>query len=132
MLTGSTFKGIVLHTLLKPFQRIVGNISLSFGWIGNVIAEQAGLDHKQFSPTVPYSHTPPWLFVKPSVNFEIQQQSREWSKQVPVGRVAELYGTTLFRHTHSFQFHAVFIPHDKVHIKKKKTQTIYQCIQSRC
>ena len=37
---------------------------MSFGWIGNIKAAQAGLGHIQFSPTVPYSCTPPWLFIE--------------------------------------------------------------------
>lgn len=63
----------------------------SFGWIGNVVAEQAGLDQIKFIETVPVSNIPPWLFAMPMVNFEIKNQLKKIKKQGIDASVAPKY-----------------------------------------
>ncbi len=46
----------------------------SFGWIGHIKAENEVLCNMQCSSTVCYSVTPPWLFVMPTIDLNIQQQ----------------------------------------------------------
>ncbi|XP_061925778.1 uncharacterized protein LOC133664840 [Entelurus aequoreus] len=106
---------------------------MSFGWIGNVKAVQAGLGHILFSPTVPYSCTPPWLFIEPTIHFEIQQQLKKRNRQASAGGVAEGYlekhfsdKTLIFTDGSKDPDTgrtgaAVFIPQYKIHIKKRTT-----------
>lgn len=63
----------------------------SFGWIGDIKAKQVGLSDIQYSPTVPCSVIPPWLFVIPSVDFKIQQQLREKAQQGSAGTIVQNY-----------------------------------------
>ncbi len=106
---------------------------MSFGWVGNIKAEQAGLHCIQFSPTISYSQTPPWLFVKATVNFDLKQQLKKGSRQAVAGGIAQRYleqhltdKTIVFTDGSKDPDTgrtgaAVFIPHYKVHIKKRTT-----------
>jgi len=43
----------------------------SFGWVGDTIGKEMGLEGKEFSPTVPLPVRPPWLLWQTSVDLEI-------------------------------------------------------------
>lgn len=64
---------------------------LSFGWVGNAKAESLGLCNIKYSPTVAYPDIPPWLFIDPLVDLNIQQQIKKECKQTNTGRIAERY-----------------------------------------
>lgn len=67
--------------------------SISFGWVGDVKAENYGLTQFKFCPTVPCSPVPPWLFDTPDVDLSLQQALRNKSSRAPEWMVAQHFFT---------------------------------------
>ena len=56
----------------------------SFGWIGDAKARKACLHNIQYCPTVPYSEIPPWKFIMPLIDLQLQEEIKRKSKLMPV------------------------------------------------
>uniref|UniRef100_A0A3B5R9A6 Reverse transcriptase domain-containing protein n=1 Tax=Xiphophorus maculatus TaxID=8083 RepID=A0A3B5R9A6_XIPMA len=100
----------------------------SFGWIGEIKAKQLGLNMLQYSATVPQSEIPPWLFLTPEVDLQLNEilkkgKTPEW---VVVNRYFERYKDNIIIYTDGSKDPnsgrtgaAVNIPHHKVLIKRR-------------
>ena len=65
--------------------------SSSFGWVGDVKAEQFGLKHFDYCPTVPRSPVPPWLFIPPDVDISVQEVLKSRSDHSPEWLAVQKY-----------------------------------------
>ncbi len=65
----------------------------SFGWIGvgDAKARKAYLHTIQFCPTVPYSEIPPWKFIMPLIDLQLQEEIKRKSKLMPVWCIVKNY-----------------------------------------
>ncbi len=124
------------HSGVHPTKAILQDCSehsrtnyYSFGWIGNVNAQNASLSQLQVSPTVALSTEPPCKFTKPSVDISLQQMLKEKSKIMPqriiVQNYMDLYRDKLFIFTDGSKQPetgrtgaAFFISHYEMAVKK--------------
>ncbi len=72
------------HSGVHPTKAILQDCSehsrtnyYTFGWIGNVKAQNASPSQLQVSPTVALSTVPTWKFIKPSVDIRLLQMLKE-------------------------------------------------------
>lgn len=63
----------------------------SFGWIVDINAQIVGLTQFKFSSTVPCSSIPPWLFVMPVVDLQLQLALKKESSGTPEWLVVQNY-----------------------------------------
>lgn len=101
----------------------------SFGWIGNIKAQNLGLTQFRFSPTVSCSRLPPWLFVMPVVDLHLQLALKK-KKSTPEWLVVQNYFVQFEEHVVLYTDGskdpssgrtgaAVSIPQYKIQIKRR-------------